>query len=415
MSPIVFCKMGGIGVRLVGALFPGLHVITEKGIVGIVKSRSRSRLFLGGVHRMRGCYRRFGSLDRSIVLSVVGNGTPIVAGRRGLVVRKVGNGPVITHARGRRHLIGTFRRGSLIFTANPTKANGAFITVTLTIGTLGGGRVHGVVLDHPTMRTNRGLKFLPNRVGSGLSPCLRPLCSTLRSVIPKTGLGRCVRGGIVRVTPLTFVHKQALGSTIVVLSRTRGAAARRVGVFLAHLKVGTGVVVAKSIARVSLPPATASNLMRTVRVLGNMGKVNGIRFRGGSVIHRGLIRHVIRTCSGFSDGRNGNNSEAISGRRRRRVGGGVGGDRSTQWTPRGGGSVGGTLAGASFGFPKRGDICRNGMHSICGVGSSMLIVITASHVSTFSMILPRNVPCGKRVLGRVTTGFLSTAASVYPG
>ncbi len=75
----------------------------------------------------------------------------------------------------------------------------------------------------------------------------------------------------------------------------------------------------------------------------------------------------------------------------------------------------GTLARASFGFPKRGDICRKGMHSMCSVGSRLVIVITASHVSTFSIVLPGNVPFGNRILGRVTTAFLSTADSVIPG
>lgn len=325
VSPIVFCNMGGTGVRLVGTLCPGLHVITHNGIVGILNSRRRVYTFRRGVVGLRGCYTRCGSLGRRIVVSVVGKGTPRTRRAKGIVMFDMAKGPVVPHDRGRLGLMRKFTGGSVIFTVNPTKSKGACATVTLTIHTLGGGRVGGVVLDHPTMRTNRGLNFLPNSVGRGVSPCLRPLCSTLRSVVPTTGLGRCVRLGVVRVTPLTFVHKHALGSTIMVLSRTRGAAARRVGVFLAHVNVGAGVVIAKSVARVSLPVSRASNLMRTLHVLGKMGNVDFMRLGGGSVMHRGLMRHVMSTCRGFSgrEGATGRKTE-IAGRGARIVGGGPG-------------------------------------------------------------------------------------------
>lgn len=314
VSPIVFCNMGGTGVRLVGTLCPGLHVITHNGIVGILNSRRRVYTFRRGVAGLRGCYTRCGSLGRRIVVSVVGKGTPRTRRGKGMVIFDIAKGPVVPQDRGRLGLIRNFTGGSVMFTVNPTNSKGACATVTLTMHTLGGGRVGGVVLDHPTMRTNRGLNFLPNSVGSGVSPCLRPLCSTLRSVVPTTGLGRCVRLGVVRVTPLTFVHKHALGSTIIVLSRTRGAATRRVGVFLAHVKVGAGVVIAKSVARVSLPTSRASKLMRTLHVLGKMGNVDFIRLGGGSVMHRGLIRHVMSTCRGFS-GRTGTRQRGQGGRR----------------------------------------------------------------------------------------------------
>lgn len=303
VSPIVFCNMGGIGVGVVRTLCPGLGVITHKGIVGMLKSRRRVYTFRRGVLTLRGRYTRCGSLGRRIVLSVIGNHSPRVRGAKSAVMFDMAKGPVIPHDRGRLGLMRRCRGGSVLFTVNPTNSKGACATVTLTIHSLGGGRVGGVVLDHPTIRTKRGLKFLPNSVGSGVSPCLRPLCSTLRSVVPTTGLGRCVRLGIVRVTPLTFVHKHALGSTMIVLSRTRGAAARRVGVFLAHVKVGAGVVMANSVARVSLPSSRASKLVRTLGVLGNIGKVDFVRLGGGSVMQRGLIAHVIRTCRGFRRGR----------------------------------------------------------------------------------------------------------------
>ncbi len=316
VSPIVFCKIGGTGVRVVGTLCPGLHVITHKGVVGMVNSRRRVYTFRRRVVTLRGRYTGCGDLGRRSVLTVVGKGGARGSDIRNVVICDIGKGPVATHDRGRRGLIGTCRRGSVVFTVNPTNSKGACADVTLTMGTLGGGRVQGVVLDHPTIRTKRGLNFLPKSVGSGVSPCLRPLCSTLRSVVPATELRRVVRRGVVRVTPLTFVHNHALGSTIIVLSRTRGAAATRVGVFLAHVNVGAGVVVANSVARVSLPLSRHSNLLSTMSVLGKIGNVTFVRVGGGSVMHRGLIAHVIRTCSGHSQGTTGRHGHG-GGRARR--------------------------------------------------------------------------------------------------
>lgn len=300
VSPIVFCNMKGNGLRVVGSLCPGLHVITHSGIVHILNSRRRvtgTRRSVRLVHgRLTGC----GVLGRRSVLSVIGNGRAGTSSIGNILMCDVDNQPVGDHDRGRRRLVRTCRGGSVVFTINPTKANGACLDVTLTIGTLGRGTVGGVVLSEPTMRTNRGLKFLPNSVGSGVSPCLRPLCSTLRSVVPTIGLRSVVRGRVVRVTPLTFVHKHALDSTIIVLSRTRGAASRRVEVFLAHVNVGAGVVVANSLARVSLPHRRQDKLGRTLGVLRKMRKVKIIGLKRGSVIQRGLMAHVIGTCSGCS-------------------------------------------------------------------------------------------------------------------
>ncbi len=298
VSRAIFCNMGGGGMHLLGSLFPGIGVATHKHTVGLINGRRSIILLRSIVSELSGCAITAGRLSSRIVMGCIGRKRLPDIGTSGTLLRNINNGIVATHAPGRELLIRRCRGGSLLFTVNPTNSKGACATVTLTIETLEGGRIGHVVLDHPTIRTNRGLNFLPNSVGSGVSPCLRPLCSTLRSVVPPSQLTRLVTGGIIRVTPLTFVHNHALGSTVVVLSRTRGASIRRVGVFLAHLKLNSGVVIANSVARVSLPPRRGSNLHSTVRVLRSIGNVNFIRFGRGSVIHRHLIRHVIRTCGG---------------------------------------------------------------------------------------------------------------------
>lgn len=204
--------------------------------------------------------------------------------------------PIHTGATKRVTCIGTISTRAVAFTVNPTNANGACLTITGTIHTFRSEHVHHVVLAHPTIRTKRDLNFLPNALGSGISPCLHPLCSTLSSVLNPSRLRHCLSSNAVRITPLTCVHKHALGSTCIVLSRTRGAARRRVGVFLAHLKFGAAVVVAKSIARISLT-IPQSNLTAVRNVLNNVSSVTFTRLSTKSIIHRRLIKHVIRTCS----------------------------------------------------------------------------------------------------------------------
>lgn len=207
-----------------------------------------------------------------------------------------GHNMVGPHAPGRTRCVTGVLSRSVAFNINPTNANGACLTITTTISTLRHRRVHHVLLAHPTIRTNRGLNFLPNSLDRGMSPCLHPLCSTLFRVLNFRGIRGLVRHGIVRITPLTCVHNHALGSTFVVLSRDRGAAVRRVGVFLAHVNFGSGTIVANSIARVSLPHGAGSNLHRTVRILTSIRRVDFGFFRDRSIIHRPIITHVIGTC-----------------------------------------------------------------------------------------------------------------------
>lgn len=207
------------------------------------------------------------------------------------------NGPVQTGGFNRERCIRTIGGGSIIFKVNPTKAKGAFLTMIVTIRTLGGNGMGGVVLAHPTIRTNRGLKFLPKSLGRGISPCLHPICSTLCTVCKIRRAAHLVSEKIVRVTPLTCVHKQALRSTFVVLSRTRGAAITRVGVFLAQLKFNSGVVIGNSGARVSLPGKTLSKLVSTRGGLGNVPSVTFIAFSACSIIQRPIITGVVGTCS----------------------------------------------------------------------------------------------------------------------
>lgn len=210
-----------------------------------------------------------------------------------------GKGPVGPGAVNRGHCYSRVTGGAIAVNMNPTNANGACLTITVTIATFEDGRVGQVVLAEPTIRTNRGLNFLPNSLRDGISPCLHPLCSTLFSVLNTRACRGCIRENGVRITPLTCVQKEALSSDFVVLSRTRGAAERRVGVFLAQLKFGSGVMVANSVARVSLPGNTGDNLGSYVGVLGGVSSVNAYFFSRGSIIHRHLIRSVVGTCTGF--------------------------------------------------------------------------------------------------------------------
>lgn len=216
-----------------------------------------------------------------------------------------GNGPVGTGAVKRGGCYRTVGGGAVAFNINPTNANGACLTITLTMATFETGRISGVVLAHPTIRTNRGLNFLPNSLRDGISPCLHPLCSTLFSVLNTRGFRGCRRHNSVRITPLTCVHNEALSSDFVVLSRTRGAAPRRVGVFLAELNFGSGVIMAKSVARVSLPTNGGSKLAGIVHVLGGISSVRVYGFARGSIIHRELIRRVVGTCRGCRGSREG--------------------------------------------------------------------------------------------------------------
>lgn len=209
-----------------------------------------------------------------------------------------GNGPMGPGALNRGGCIRTVQGGAVILNTNPTNANGACLTITVTIATFHTGRIGHVVLAHPTIRTNRGLKFLPNSLRRGISPCLEPLCSTLFSVLKTRTFTHCRRHNSVRITPLTCVHNEALSSDFVVLSRTRGAAHRRVGVFLAHLNFGSGVMMANSIARVSLPSKGESKLASTVEVLEGIPSVSVGAFARGSMMERGLMRSVVGTCRG---------------------------------------------------------------------------------------------------------------------
>lgn len=148
----------------------------------------------------------------------------------------------------------------LVKLAKGTKANGALLTLTSTLGRTGiCGRV---LLTHPVITLTGGsLKFLPNSRGRGITPCVRPLFSGLGIVGKRFTPNKSsthgvssLRGGkrlIVRT--LTFVHNQDLSRAFYVVSRTRGLAPRRVGAVVAHTKRKAGVMFAKSVRRVSSP------------------------------------------------------------------------------------------------------------------------------------------------------------------
>ncbi len=217
-----------------------------------------------------------------------------------------GKGPMGTGALKRGGCVRTVGGGAVAVNINPTNANGACLTMTMTITTFHTGRMGQVVLAHPTIRTNRDLNFLPNSLRRGVSPCLHPLCSTLFRVLNTRGFRQYVRHNSVRITPLTCVHNEALSSDFVVLSRTRGAADRRVGVFLAHLNFGSGTIIANSVARVSLPDNGGSKLGSTIGVLGGVSSVTVVQLSSGSIMERHLIRRVVGTCrEGRRRGRHG--------------------------------------------------------------------------------------------------------------
>lgn len=213
-----------------------------------------------------------------------------------LVYRALRKGPVGPGALNRGGCISTVQGKVVAFNLKPTKAKGACLTVTVTVATFGHRRMDEVVLAHPTVRTKRGLKFLPNSLRDGVSPCLEPLCSTLCRVVKTSDFLGGSRGKLVRITPLTCVHKHALSGTFVVLSRTRGAAPTRVGVFLAEVNFKSGIIVANSSARGSLPSKAVSKLSITMGIMGSLRKVGVYALADGSIMERPLIRGVMGTC-----------------------------------------------------------------------------------------------------------------------
>ncbi len=278
-----------------------IAVLTQSASVGVDNSTSDIAHTTGAISNLLPLIhgnRRLGRRRIECIVVLIGRKDSKTVRRltnSGLYIA-TGKGPVGPGALNRGACIRTVTTGAIALNVNPTNANGACLTITVTIGTFHTGRITHVVLAHPTIRTKRGLNFLPNSVRDGISPCLQPLCSTLFSVLKTRACRQCLRQKSVRVTPLTCVQKHALSSDFVVLSRTRGAAPRRVGVFLAHLNFGSQVIIANSIARVSLPSNGRDNLGRIVGILGSIRSITVYAFDRQSIMQRRLIRHVVATC-----------------------------------------------------------------------------------------------------------------------
>jgi phosphate starvation-inducible PhoH-like protein len=181
----------------------------------------------------------------------------------------------------------------LVFGVGPAGTGKTFLAVTAAVEALRNGLVDRIVVTRPAVEAGERLGFLPGALEEKVDPYLQPIWDAFRNQMRDDELKQRREQNRIEVAPIAFMRGRTLSNAFVIVDEAQNATIQQMKMVLTRLGQGSRMVVTGDPSQIDLPHVAMSGLDHALRLLGNLRRVEVVRFTGQDVMRHDLVAEIV--------------------------------------------------------------------------------------------------------------------------
>lgn len=186
----------------------------------------------------------------------------------------------------------------LVFGVGPAGTGKTFLAVAAAVEALKTGQVDRIVVTRPAVEAGERLGFLPGALEEKVDPYLQPIWDAFRAHMRDEDLRSRRDSNRIEVAPIAFMRGRTLTNAFVIVDEAQNATIAQMKMLLTRLGQGSRMVVTGDPSQIDLPHSAMSGLDHALHILGNLRRVEVIRFSGQDVMRHDLVADIVAAYDG---------------------------------------------------------------------------------------------------------------------
>ena len=204
---------------------------------------------------------------------------------------------VIPRSKKQKEYVKSLKTHQIIMSLGPAGTGKTYLAVAVALSMLLQKKVERIILSRPAVEAGERLGFLPGDMKDKIDPYLRPLYDSLYDalydLLDYDKIQRKIEEGAIEIAPLAFMRGRTLKNSFAILDEAQNATRTQIKMFLTRIGENSKLVVNGDPSQIDLPNKNQSGLIKSQKVLKDIGEISIINFDHQDVVRHPLVTKIV--------------------------------------------------------------------------------------------------------------------------